>query len=60
MGVPLHSALYAGHLRVALQLLQHPCSTAAVTALNGVEDNEGFWREQAERLEEAVTTPDYP
>ena len=39
---PLHSALYAGHLRVALQLLQHPCSTAAVTALNGVEDNEGF------------------
>lgn len=39
---PLHAALYAGQLRVALQLLQHPSSTTAVTALNGVEDHEGY------------------
>lgn len=39
---PLHAALYAGQLRVALQLLQHPCNTTAVTALNGVEDFEGY------------------
>lgn len=39
---PLHAALYAGQLRVALQLLQHRCSTTAVTALNGVEDFEGY------------------
>ena len=39
---PLHAALYAGRLRVALQLLQHRCSITAVTALNGVEDYEGY------------------
>ena len=39
---PLHAALYGGHLCVALQLLQHASGAARVTALNGVEDYEGF------------------